>query len=110
MLNQTNPEIQTNLIISTGHITLKDSNILEEMSKDSTNLLLLTTLHGGYGFSIYAAGEEREDLRHLLEEEDNEGLSDNFYKLLNWAKNLNCTHLIIDADGPTYNGLEIFDW
>ena len=106
-------EIETALVVSTGHITERDNDILTKIEKnDSDSLLIYNSLIVDpfeFGWYIYVTSDSE-----LLDEElqtlDQTHLSDEFLNLMQLAHNLDCVRLKIDSDGPVSPKLKQFNW
>jgi hypothetical protein len=105
--------------ISTGYITKRDSEILEECSESDDPLTGL----GGYrgpgpvvynyteGFFVWVPeGCPREELPEYLDGYRKAGLSEQFCRLVTECVEQGCTFLRLDRDGGEVEGLDTYDW
>lgn len=87
-------EISNVLVLSTAHLTEKDSNYLDKMAEAK----------GIFDYLVYvSSNSEEEDIetydnRHTLIE------------LAKFARKLNCSYLLFNSDGPIYEEFPTFDW
>lgn len=107
-------EIFKTLVVSTGHMTIDDKDLLEENINRSESLgnadPVIVYSTGEYGFMVYINLDENEP--PVEEEMDAVGAdySKAFRKLIGIARDLGCRYLNLDCDGPEYDDLEKFDW
>ena len=99
-------EIQTTMVVSTGHISMKDSNLLtrDAERRDGSHTCAVDSFQ--YGFYIYIP--EEDDSYSLIQK--SELYSDAFKNLIRIAREHSCQYLKLDRDGQTYPGLKTFDW
>ena len=95
------PEIQKAWIASTGHITKKDSELLD----NENELPYANQFYGGWRVLADNADENFiKELRDL-------GFSEHFCLLLAITKEMGCCWLELDRDGPLYDkALPVFEW
>lgn len=97
------PEIQKMLVLSTAHITLADSKILEAkgfMYCDGVQ----------FGWHIAGLSSKAEERRTFIAEACTAGLSIAFMHACLLAIKTGCKRLLLDADGPIDPSLATFVW
>lgn len=92
------PEVYTEAVISTAHITHADDNILTRIANEADYNGLHST---EYGYSLFA-GEGLDTITAQL----SPGCQSNLAKV--FAAGI--THLVIDRDGPVVDGLQSWEW
>ena len=105
-----NPFLVKSLDISTGHLTLKDEDLLKEASKGTTaNPVVAYKYEEGY--FVYCSGE---GIRDVDTEDEygylSYGYSIQFLAILKRAKELGCKYVQFDRDGVSYEDLETYEW
>lgn len=100
-------EIQKVLVLSTGHIPMKDMEALYEDADKVIGIPTLIVDPFRYGFYIYVNLDENEP---KVEDEANWPYSEALKKLIKLARSLDCNYLKFDQDGEIYEDLEEFDW
>jgi len=100
---------------STSHITEEDNRLLmneswaqDTSSPDHTTFTIISYGYKG-GFFIYVSASIP-FVESLQEDMQKMGYSDNLYKLMLKAAELECTFLRLDADGMKYDDFERFNW
>ena len=103
---QSDYEIQTVMVISTGHISEKDNNLLtrDAERRDGSHTCIVDSFQ--YGF--YVNVPEKDDSYNSIQK--SELYSDAFKNLIRIAREHGCQYLKLDQDGQYYAGLEQFDW
>lgn len=103
-----NPEIERNLVVSTGHITKEDDKLLRNAVEDPSQCLL--TLYGHeYGYYIHV-GDDEQIVKGTVNQSLKEGYSEDFTNLLLCAFKLKAHFLKLDSDGTIYEDLPIHEW
>jgi len=99
---KTQPYIFKNFEASTGHITKRDTELLD---KDDCPLVVYKY---EYGWFVYVGGDRLgpTDKKNMLAY----GLSEALFDLLVLAGKNDCKFLALDADGFVYADLPTFDW
>ncbi len=90
---------------STGHITKEDNKTLFDhtIDRDLIPGCYVYPYDCGYFISVYEDAPTEEEKK----ESD---LSDNFFKLLDYAREHECYLIRIDESGDILEGLEHFNW
>lgn len=121
--------IEKTLVLSTGHLTLKDSELLDETAKnraDDTGMFPYPhkTLDHGNGFIIYVPSEFKikRNSEHYIEKLDKgtpqpaedwdrlDGFSESFKDLLSLAQEMNCCWINFDTDVEADSDLPYYNW
>jgi len=102
-LNIPSPELTTCLEVSTGHITQRDSKLLAK-ANDANPLIVHEYAEG---FFVYSIDFDHQDSAKALLAY---GYSQELVNLLEFAHDRGYKWLVLDADGPTYDGVPEFDW
>lgn len=97
-------EFSKNFIASASHITERDSSLLELGTRPSP----VTVYEMDSGFLVDVMQEEGFEL--LAPSLRQHGFSEAFTELLRLARQEGCAFLLLDGEGPTYDGLPLFDW
>lgn len=92
-------EIERTLVLSTGHITIHDNNLLKHNSDVMADEFSYTIRLG-----------DPLDFWYTLLEFSNKGYSAALCNLLKLAGKLKCQYLKLDADGPLRDDLPQFKW
>jgi hypothetical protein len=101
------PNIEKHLVISTGHITLKDSELLAKEVSAVNPLLIVYGYE--YGWTVLVKYDKAIPIR-LVTNLTNEGYSKEFINLFYVAQELDCKFIDLDSDGDEYSELPVFDW
>jgi len=99
-------EITVTPVISTGHITKQDGDILDDQCSD---IPCLYARHE-YGWELKLGEFKSRYSRLEIKRLRSNGLSDDFVKLMLYFSDLGYNHLNIDRDGPVIEGLNQFEW
>ena len=92
------------LVLSTAHITLEDSKILEAKKFCYCDAAPFGWMISGLNANIVA------NLQELADHATKAGLSMAFAHVCKKALALKCERLLLDADGPIDPTLPTFDW
>jgi hypothetical protein len=99
-----NPYLVQSLDISTGHLTKKEADLLDDASKgESENPV--TAYKYEYGHIVHIPTEDPDYLAMA-----EYGYSKQFIAILRRAKELGCKYVQFDCDGIQYDDLETFEW
>lgn len=96
------PEIESSFVVSTAHITPRDSKLLQDDAYPYVCDLY------GYGHLAYV-GDTR-DFANNRPALAAHGMSPEFLHLMKLCTKWDCAWLRLDCDGPTYPELPTFDW
>lgn len=99
-----NFEITKNFVASTGHVTEKDMNLLVRSGVNDP--MCAYDLPYGALVALGDPAEREERCREALAY----GYSVAFIGLVKLAGEQGCGYLLLDQDGPIYDGLPTFDW
>jgi methyl coenzyme M reductase subunit D len=102
MINIKNPEIEKHLVVSTVHISIEDSKLLDESNDNSSYVSADPT---PFGWRVYIGVDV--DTRKTLKRD---GYTDEFINIFDIAKSLKCKWINFDCDGPQYDELKQFNW
>ena len=96
--------IYKHLDVSTSHITKNDNDILQNAcTSDRFPGCYVYHYDFGYFISVYSDAPTEEEKKES-------GLSENFFKILDNARENECPLLRLDADGDELEGFETFEW
>jgi len=104
-------EIEHNIVLSTGHITLKDRDLLHEdagpwESRPKPGLIVYEYEEGFFLHCSPDQGFFEDELRVA----QHRGYSADLIALMRLAKAQNCKFVHLDADGPVHPNLPQHDW
>ena len=92
------------LDVSTSHITKNDNDILQaSCTSDRFPGCFVYHYDFGYFISVYSDAPSEEEKKES-------GLSENFFKILDHARENECPLLLLDADGDILENFEEFEW
>lgn len=98
-------EIEKTLVLSTGHITKKEMDLLgadpDHVPKEDRSPYLTDPYEYGVIIHLCDPDEDKDKLTVHTPE---------FANLIKLARKYDCDNLKLDADGPTYPGLPTYDW
>ena len=96
-------EIEKRLIASTAHVDQNDMSYLLERAYNG-RLTELYFSESNWGWTIRLPGEFRlSDIGHLK-------VSDGLRDLIIFTISLDCVELVLDQDGPVYEGFKTYEW
>lgn len=96
-------EIHRTFVASTCHVTKADADFLQENATSSGMVPLVVYEKGEYGWWLY--------LGDVLGTADTTTcVSEPLAGLIRLARDHGCVWLMLDADGPVYDGLPVYDW
>ena len=105
-----NPYLVKSLDISTGHLTKKEAELLDNASKgESENPI--TAYKYEYGYFVHVPTEEPDYLaiaEYGYSKFDCDCIQ--FIAILRRARELGCKYVQFDGDGIQYDDLETFSW
>ena len=111
-----NLEIEKNLVVSTGHITKKDdelltkeSEMLEEKETLFSDSLELVVFPQPFDYGYYICTVEKLSDRDIKVMKKF-GYSNALIDLIKLSHDNGCSFLKLDRDGKLYNELPIYDW
>lgn len=90
---------------STGHITERDSSVLQD-----NHDLGIRVLPDEYGFFISLAAFKDEETKKEVTRRASEVLSYAFFQLVEYAVENGCDYINLDRDADLIDGLPSFDW
>ena len=96
-------EFETTLVLSTGHITTHDDDLLKIADQE------LLVVSYTYGYLVYVASGDY-DFEDWVDTATRLGYSAAFVGLMKLAHKLKCAWLKLDADGPLRDDLPKFEW
>ena len=107
MIKLKNPEFERNLVLSTGHMTKQDSEILEAAAtgNPSTNLIVYSS---EYWFLVFCA--DNNSMSNAAVARANGLISEELYQCLVIGNEERCIFVKFDRDGPQHDELPLFDW
>ena len=104
-----NPYLVKSLDISTGHLTKKDADLLDDASKgESENPV--TAYKFEYGHLVHVPVDDRINLHPDYLAIAEYEYSPQFIVILRRARELGCKYVQFDCDGIQYDDLETFEW
>lgn len=93
-------------VLSTGHITKRDAEMLDLVADDKRHLApFIIYPHGEYGWLINAVQTSFD-----LEQIERDGYSQDFQRLLQDAEKHGYSWLLLDRDGTAYPNYPTHDW
>ena len=96
-------EIEKSLIASTAHVSQDDMSYLRERAYDG-QLTELYFSEFDWGWKVRLPGEfQLSDIGHLK-------ISDGLRDLIIFTISLDCVELVLDQDGPVYEGFKAYEW
>lgn len=99
-------DITVTPVISTGHITKQDGDILNDQRSDIPSLYA----RHEYGWELKLGGFKSRGSRIEIKRLKSAGLSDAFVNIMAYFARLGYSHVNIDCDGEVIVGLQQFDW
>ena len=101
-----NPYLVKSLDISTGHLTKKETDLLDDASKGESENPVIAYKYE-YGHFVHVP-QKPEYNNYLAIAEY--GYSTQFIAILRRARELGCKYVQFDCDGIQYDDLETFKW
>ena len=98
-----NFEIEKSLIASTAHVSQDDMSYLRERAYDG-QLTELYFSEFDWGWKVRLPGEFQLSDIGLLK------VSDGLRDLIIFTISLDCVELVLDQDGPVYEGFKTYEW
>lgn len=105
-------EFEHNIVFSTAHVTKGDTELLEldaESSLAEYGLAHLLVYSYREGFLVYCV-DDAEMFKSQTVKAVELGYTPALIRLMTVARTYGCKFLHLDAEGPTYDGFEEFDW
>jgi hypothetical protein len=99
---------------STAHITAQDNKILSDWAKRSRKanhkIAPYRTIDHSYGFFVHVHLDGAEDREGYEQKAREEGISDAFFKLQEYARTHKCWWINLDTDADEVPGLPTHTW
>lgn len=99
------PEIYKTLVVSTSHISQKDSDNIAQAAKNGGGTIFVREF--GFIVKLIRTSVIEEDIR--FNKEDYEEFP-TLVPIILAALHLGCEAIEVDVDGPEYEQLPIYDW
>ncbi|MBW2648415.1 MAG: hypothetical protein JRC53_01135 [Deltaproteobacteria bacterium] len=100
-------EVNRELVVSTGHITSEENDLLSIACNDDRFGILIDEYEEGY--RIWT-GTPNEHIDNFPTEDGKPNGLANVKLLVILARATDCKWLVLDRDGPTIDGFKQFDW
>lgn len=114
MTQMTPPGVHGFLDASTAHITRKDNEILRDWAKlepeNAPAAAPYRTIAHAYGYFLHVRLDRPVDRRFYEKAAREQGISDAFFKLQEYARKHGCWWINLDRDADTIDSLPTHEW